>query len=151
MWFLAPSSAPIPGENLSRTYYQVLGISPDEQDPRAIEEAALDCSAHVRAYQLTCESDCALRLNEIALALITLLDPNCRREYDRGLGKLSGPVVLACRPPARRDVAARGRVTLAPPAPGEGALVPLLGDGGACDVKLVYRKSVPRKASHRAG
>jgi hypothetical protein len=151
MLFLAPISAPIPGENLSRTYYQVLGISSDEQDPRAIEEAALDCSAHVRAYQLTCEPECALRLNEIARALITLLDPKRRREYDRGLGKFSSPVVLACRPPARREVPVRGRGESASPAPGKGALVLLLGEGGACDVKLVYRKSVPRKASHRAG
>src|SRR5580700_6971454 len=81
----------------SRTYYQVLDISPDEQDPQVIEEAALRCSAHVRAYQLTRESECTLRLNEIARAMITLLDPVRRREYDLGLGSC-----LTQAPPDRK-------------------------------------------------
>jgi len=54
---------------------EVLGISPKEQDPKVIEEAACVGSAHVRTYQLTRESECTLLLNEIAQALITLLDP----------------------------------------------------------------------------
>jgi hypothetical protein len=57
----------------------VPGISPDVQDPRVIEEAALGRSGHVRAFQLTRESDCGRMLNEIAQALITLLDPAQRR------------------------------------------------------------------------
>ena len=83
-----------PDREPSRTYYQVLDISPDEQDPKVIEEAALRCSSHVRAYQLTRESECTLRLNEIARALITLLDPVRRREYDLGLGKPLGPAAV---------------------------------------------------------
>ena len=87
---------------LSRTYYQVLGISPEEQDPRVIEEAALRCSAHVRSHQYDAqESECTQRLNEIARALITLLDPVSRREYDLG-----PPSTL---PPARGGVGAAGR------------------------------------------
>lgn len=63
----------------------MLDISPDEQDPQVIEEAALRCSRHVRAYQLTREAESTLRLNEIARALNTLLDPVRRREYDLSL------------------------------------------------------------------
>jgi hypothetical protein len=117
----------IPGQQPSRSYYQLLGISPDEQDLRVIEEAALGCSNHVRAYQLTCESECTQRLNEIAQALITLLDPARRQQYDRDLGKLSGQPVPERRPPRQR-----------PAAPGEGTLELLAGCGRACDVQLVY-------------
>jgi hypothetical protein len=151
MLFLVPPCASIPGTQPSCTYYQLLGISPDEQDPSVIEEAALGSAGHVWAYQLTCESECAMRLNEIAQALITLLDPNRRREYDRGLGKPSSPTVLECRLLARRDAPGLPRGTLAPPTPGEGALLLLLGDGGACDVKLVYRRSALREAGHWTG
>jgi hypothetical protein len=71
----------------SGTYYQLLDVSPDEQDPKVIEEAALRRSIHVRAYQLTRPSESTQRLNEIAQALITLLDSVRRREYDLGIGK----------------------------------------------------------------
>ena len=117
----------------SRTYYQVLDISPDEQDPKVIEEAALRCSAHVRAYQLTRESECTLRLNEIAQALITLLDPVRRRDYDLSLGKPPKR-----RPAGRRDSPVLLRDTSAPPNPDEATLRLVTGSGGACDVKLVY-------------
>jgi hypothetical protein len=137
MLILVPPCAPIPGGNPSRTYYQVLGISPDEQDPRAIEEAALGCSAHVRAYQLTSESECALRLNEIAQALCTLLDPNRRQKYDQGLDRPDVPVL------------ARGQS--APPTLSEGALVFRLGEGGTCDIRLVYRSWTLRKTSRGSG
>jgi hypothetical protein len=124
---------------LSRTYYQVLDISPDEHDPKVIEEAALRCSGHVRAYQLTRESECTLRLNEIARALITVLDQVRRREYDLGLGKPLGPALSERRPPARRDTPVLPRGKSAPPAPGEDTLVLLISDGETCDVKLAYR------------
>ena len=64
----AQPCALFPGRQRRRTHYQVLGISPDEQDLRVIEEAALCCSCRTRAYQLSRESECSLRLNEIALA-----------------------------------------------------------------------------------
>src|SRR5262249_25608799 len=121
-----PSFASIPDTQSSCTYYQLLGISPDEQDPRVIEEAALGRAGHFRAYQLTCESECALRLNEIAQALITLLDPVRRWEYDRGLGKVPGQAVLECRSPQQWTAA------------GEGSLGLLVREGRACDLKLVY-------------
>jgi hypothetical protein len=126
----------------SRTYYQVLDISPNEQDPKVIEEAALRCSGHVRTYQLTCESECTPRLKQIAEALITLLDPIRRREYDQGLGKPRSPALPERRPPGRRDTPLLLRGKSAPSAPGEDTLVLLIGDGGTCDVKLVYRRWV---------
>src|SRR5262249_15698521 len=100
-----PSFASIPDTQSSCTCYQLLGISPDEQDPRVIEEAALGRAGYFRAYQLTCESECALRLNEIAQALITLLDPVQRWEYDRGLGKVAGQAVLKGWPPQQQTAA----------------------------------------------
>jgi curved DNA-binding protein CbpA len=67
--------------------YQLLGISPDESDPKVIEEAALRKSIDVRAYQLTREPECTRLLSRIATALDTLLDPVRRAEYDHGFGK----------------------------------------------------------------
>jgi hypothetical protein len=116
------------GGQQPRTHYQVLGISPDEQDPRVIEEAALGCAGHVRSHQLTRELECTQRLNEIAQALITLLDPVQRREYDRGLRKLPG-----------RTVSERHLSPQRTTAPGEGTLGLLAVCGRTCDVKLVYR------------
>jgi hypothetical protein len=118
----------------------VLDISPDERDPKVIEEAALCCSSHVRAYQLTRESECTQRLNEIARALITLLDPVRRREYDLGLGKPLNPPRSERRPPGGRDTLLLRRGKSAPPAPGADTLVLLISAGGTCDVKLVYRR-----------
>ena len=116
------------GGQQPRTHYQVLGISPDEPDPRVIEEAALCCAGRVRCYQLTRELECTLQLNEIAQALSTLLDPVQRREYDRGLGKLPGQTVSE-RPLPRQRTAA----------PGEDTLGLVASWGRTCDVKLVYR------------
>jgi hypothetical protein len=125
--------SPLPGPQQPRTYYQILDISPDEQDPRVIEEAALGCSGHARAYQLTRESESVQRLNGIAQALITLLDPVRRRDYDRRLGEQT-PVRAV---PEHRPAPQR------PAAPGEGILELLIGEGGGCDVKLVYRDCAP--------
>jgi hypothetical protein len=143
--------ASVPRPQRLRTYYQVLGIAPGEQDPRVIEEAALGCSCHSRAYQLCRESECARRLNEIAQALSTLLDPDRRREYDRGLKKPSGPAMSYRRPRRRRDTPVLPRGMGAPPTAGKGPLVLLLGDGGVCDVKLVHRRSALREAGHGRG
>jgi hypothetical protein len=124
----------------SRTPYQVLDISPDERDPQVIEEAALRCSSQVRAYQLTCESECTLRLNEIAQALITLLAPAYRCEYDQGLGKLSTSAESERQPAARQDAPLLPRGTDAPPIPEQAPLKLHLGDRETCDVRLVCRR-----------
>jgi hypothetical protein len=137
------------GRQPVRTYYQVLNICPDEQDPKVIEEAALRCSAHVRTYQLTRESECTLRLNEIAQAMITLLDPVGRRDYDLSLAKPLGPAPSKGRPPVERDTPVSQQRKSALPAPGEDTLILLvvnhdgflfIRDGETCDVKLVYRR-----------
>ena len=151
MLSLVPPCASIPGKRPPRTYYQVLGVSADEQDPKVIEEAALGCSAHVREYQLTRELGTALQLNEIAQALITLLDPVLRREYDRGLGEPPSSAASERRPPDRQDTPLLPRGKSAPPTPGEGALPLLIGDGRACDVKLMYRGCALRKAGPWTG
>ena len=124
-----PARPLLSSEPLSLTHYQLLGITPDERDPRVIEESALACTIHVRAYQLTCEAETALRLNEIAQALITLLDPERRRQYDHSLNEDgSGEAPESSSPRPRRV-----------PAPPAAALPFLPNEGGACDVKLVYR------------
>ena len=140
MLSLVEPCAPARGPQRPRTHYQLLGVSPNERDPGVIEEAALRCAGQVRVYQLTRELECALALNEIARAAITLLDPALRREYDRALGVSPGAAVPESRPPRQQ-----------PPAPGEGGLELLLDEGGACDVKLVYRGYSPRPASRQAG
>jgi hypothetical protein len=102
-----------------RTHYMVLGISRDEQDRRVIEEAALGRAECVRAYQLTHGPECTRLLGQIAMALITLLDPVKRREYDRCLGGV-----------ARHAGSKRPRT----PLPGEAAA------STPCDVHLVCRR-----------
>jgi hypothetical protein len=136
MLSLVPPGAPARGPQRPRTYYQLLGVSADERDPGALEEAALRCAGEVRIYQLTSEVECAQVLNEIAQAFITLLDPARRRDYDRTLGLPPGPAALECGP-ARPLTAA----------PAEGTLELLLDEGGACDVKLVYQEA-PRQPLH---
>jgi hypothetical protein len=84
-------SCPCPGwsvrprEGPPRSHYQLLGISPNERDLAAIEEAALALTAQVRAYQITHPDECSRLLNDIAHALATLLDPGQRAEYDAAL------------------------------------------------------------------
>jgi hypothetical protein len=142
MMLPAGVGAPLGTREPSRTFYEVLDVSPTEQDPRVIEEAAVRCSGHVRIYQLTRESECTLRLNEIAKAMITLLDPVRRRQYDLELGTCLTPAPPDRRPP-------RPRVRPQPvgckrlPAPGEVILVLLISDGESCDVKLVCQTRAP--------
>lgn len=137
---LVSSRAAILGGQAFRTPYQVLDISPDERDPKTIEEAALRCSCEVRAYQLTSESECALRLNEIAQALIALLDPVGCRQDDRDLGKSASRAEPKRRRAVRRNAPSAPRGKDAPPAPVKGTVVLHLGAGRTCDVKLVYRR-----------
>jgi hypothetical protein len=141
MSLLVPPCAVITGMQPSRTYYQVLDISPDEQDPNVIEEAALRCSSHVRVYQLARESECALLLNEIGQALITLLDPVRRLEYDQGLGKPRSPAPPERRPLGRQHTRVLVRRSKSAPSTlGKAAPPRVVGDGKGCDVKVVYRK-----------
>jgi hypothetical protein len=123
-----------------RTYYQLLDISPEEQNSKVIEEAAFRCSGHVRLYQLKHESECTLRLNEIAQALITLLDPVRRREYDLSLGKPLSPQPSERRPPEKPNTPVLPRGKSALPTLPDSTPRHVISDEGACDVKLVFRK-----------
>jgi hypothetical protein len=66
------------------THYQLLGISPEEEDLEVIHAAALRQSAYVRNFQSGPHADLAARvLSELAEARAALTDPARRKEYDR--------------------------------------------------------------------
>ena len=72
----------IPRDQRPPTYYQLLGISPDEQDVEVIEEAALMRIAHLRNYQLGPHAEeCSRLLRELGEANETLCDPEKRAVY----------------------------------------------------------------------
>src|SRR5262245_5894942 len=76
----------IPRDQRPPTYYQLLGVAPDEGDAEVIAEAALRQTSHVRTYQAGPHAQrCIELLNEIARAKTTLLDPAKRKEYDATL------------------------------------------------------------------
>lgn len=78
------------------TYYQLLGVSPEERDAEVIEEAAIRQTAHVRTYQLGPHGkECQKLLNEIAQARAILLDPARRADYDARLTKTNARVPKA--------------------------------------------------------
>jgi hypothetical protein len=78
----------IPKDQRPPTYYQLLGIAPDEADTEVIEEAALRQTSHVRLYQTGPQaSECTAILNEIGQARATLLNPEKRRQYDASLAE----------------------------------------------------------------
>jgi hypothetical protein len=82
----------IPPDQRPPTYYQLLGIAPDEADTEVIEEAALRQTSHVRLYQTGPHaSECTALLNEIGQARATLLNPDKRRHYDASFPALKGP------------------------------------------------------------
>jgi WD40 repeat protein len=100
----------IPKDQRPPTYYQLLGISPTEQDREVIEEAAIRQTAHVRTYQIGPHAaECTRVLNEIAQARTTLLHPAKRREYDARLNQARAKAATA----APKLVATN--VTTAPP------------------------------------
>src|SRR5438552_2604544 len=73
----------IPGDQRPITYYQLLGISPRENDPEAIEEAARRQAAKLRKHQEGPQAQaCARLLKEINQAKAVLLNPAKRKEYE---------------------------------------------------------------------
>ena len=85
----------IPKDQRPPTYYQLLGITPDEQDAEVIEEAAVRQTTHVRAYQMGPHAaECTRILNELAQARQTLLNPAKRKAYDERLAQQVGVTVL---------------------------------------------------------
>jgi hypothetical protein len=82
----------IPPKQRPPTYYQLLGIAPDEADREVIEEAAIRQTTHVRTYQTGPRAaECTALLNEIAQARATLLNRKKRQEYDAKLGTAPHP------------------------------------------------------------
>jgi hypothetical protein len=76
----------IPQNQRPPTFYQLLGIAPDETDREVIAEASIRQTSHVRTYQTGPRAQqCIDLLNEIARARSTLLDPIKRKEYDASL------------------------------------------------------------------
>jgi hypothetical protein len=86
----------IPKPQRPPTYYQLLGIAPDETDLEVIKEAAIRQTTHVRAYQIGPHAvECTQLLNEIAQARQILLNPAKRQEYDRKLAPAAAVGTLA--------------------------------------------------------
>src|SRR5438034_7580510 len=76
----------IPKDQRPPTYYQLLGIAPNETDAEVIDEAAVRQTTHIRAYQIGPHAaECTRILNEIAQAKLTLVHPVKRKAYDEQL------------------------------------------------------------------
>jgi hypothetical protein len=130
MLSLTPPCVGPPAEQVSLTHYQLLGISRDERDLRVIEESALACTRRIRAYQLTHAEQATRTLNAIAQALITLLDPVRRRQYDRCLDDVAGRAALVASSSRSHRTTTQ---TKRPP-------VLLRDDEEVCDVRVVCRR-----------
>ena len=89
----------IPEDQRPPTHYQLLGITPDEQDLDVIEAAVLRQSSFVRNFQAGQHAEEAARvLNEIAAARICLVDRQKRAKYDAELRKHAPPKPAAPKP-----------------------------------------------------
>jgi hypothetical protein len=102
----------IPKDQRPPTLYQLLSVSPHEQDLEVIEEAVVRQTTHVRAYQIgPYTAECTQVLKEIAQARVTLLNPAKRQAYDEQLAKAGkGPA-------AAIEDASAAAITARPPQP----------------------------------
>tara|TARA_R110002111_G_scaffold100976_6_gene156504 strand:+ start:63198 stop:64634 length:1437 start_codon:yes stop_codon:yes gene_type:complete len=74
----------IPEAKCPPTFYELLGISLDEEEPAIIKSAADRQRSHIEQFQGTEFNTFAIQLiSQIDEAEITLLSPELRREYDR--------------------------------------------------------------------
>jgi WD40 repeat protein len=130
----------IPKHQRPPTYYQLLSIAPEEDDPEVIEEAAIRQSTHLRSYQLGAHAaECTRLLNEIAQARQTLLNPAKRRAYDAALAKAAA--ARAARPDEGARAPAEALAAGAPPATAENPLFAGLNeDDGTVHVHSPVRK-----------
>jgi len=79
----------IPKDKRPPTHYQLLGISPSEEDSQAIEAAAKRQSDLVRQFKQSEHADAVgMILYEIEEARLCLLNPESRRQYDSKLNQL---------------------------------------------------------------
>jgi WD40 repeat protein len=146
-------------EHRPPTYYQLLGISPEEHDREVIEEAAIRQTAHVRTYQLGPHAaECTRILNEIAQARTTLLNPAKRKDYDAHLAANTGkktsqpPMPLTgaqagqvmARPAPRRRASTAPVTAVTPVAAVEGDLAPLVEMPIAPSRSAVRRPAAPK-------
>jgi hypothetical protein len=88
----------IPPSEQPPHHYRLLGINPFESDPEVIQAGADRQMAHVRNYQIKFPDESERVLNELAAALVCLLDPQKRTDYDASLHRRLGATVDA--PPA---------------------------------------------------
>jgi len=76
----------IPAGERPPNHYRLLGVGLFESDPEVISSAADRQMAHVRTFQGGQRSDLSQRiLNELSAAMICLIDPARRAEYDAAL------------------------------------------------------------------
>ena len=76
----------IPKDQRPPTHFQILGVSPSEQNPKVIEMAAVRQSAFIRTLQAGSNGEHASKiLTEIADARATLADPVRRKQYEAEL------------------------------------------------------------------
>jgi len=78
----------IPEENRPPNHYQLLRVVQFEDDPDKVRKHYKKLNGHVRKYatgQYSIESQDLL--NELAMAMLCLTDPQRKREYDEGLGR----------------------------------------------------------------
>jgi hypothetical protein len=76
----------IPADRQPPTYYDLLGLAPDESDPAAIDRAALRRMGKVRLHQFGPHSELSQEmLTELARARLVLMDPDRRTDYDAKL------------------------------------------------------------------
>ncbi|HUY92090.1 MAG TPA: hypothetical protein VMV10_25335 [Pirellulales bacterium] len=87
------------------THYQLLAISPEEQDRAVINAAVTRQSVYVRNFQVGKHgSDAARILGEIQSAKLCLLDPSSRAEYDARLVREAGAKSTRQAPPVAHSV-----------------------------------------------
>jgi hypothetical protein len=76
----------IPADRRPPTYYNLLGLAPDESDPAAIDQAALRRIGRVRQHQIGPHNDVAQDvLAELSRARLIMMDAERRAQYDAEL------------------------------------------------------------------
>lgn len=81
----------IPEDQQPPTFYQLLGIDPEETDEEVIRESGIRQTSYLRTYQTGPQAaECTRLLNEVAQAEATLLNPDRRRQYDARLHEPAG-------------------------------------------------------------